>query len=102
MTETVKACDENLKASSAELDQVVEHSEEEIKESPRKLKTEKNLHRETAMICLDNVMLDCKVEKMEEEMSVLKEKIKELEERLKEEQEMQKVKLIMNDYNTGD
>ena len=54
------------------------------------------------MICLDNVMLDYKVEEMEEGISVLKEKIKELEEMLKEEQKMQKVELTMNDCNVGD
>ena len=54
------------------------------------------------MIRLDNVMLDYKVEEIEEEMPALKEKIKELEDRLKEEQEMQKVESIMNGYNVGD
>ena len=90
LAETVKSDDENPRDSNVVVGKVVEYSADEIKESLQVLKTEDDFDRETAIICLNNAMLECKVEEMEGEMPVLNNKIQGLEERLKEEQKMKK------------
>ena len=50
-----------------------------------KFKTKENFNWKTAKIWLDNAILDCKVEEIEEEVLFLNNKIKGLEEQLKEE-----------------